>query len=407
MRNLKKSLLSLIVLICLSILIVSYTSIGDNAGECIQSFEAFAYFGPTYWSQRQPARFSRWQLEDTIPSGSANIPVEYPNFALEASRMTNEQAEIWLRGAEEEGLIWLIYRPASKTWESISRKIDNTNLISDRLFVTDDGTLWSSVRWSTTDVSEFKTVPILVKFNEDARRFIFEENVMSSFFMPGIIDYGALSVWPWPIVILDRQNTFWVFVQYDGLYSYNPNTRITEKRVDITKFPVEYAALAPDGTLYFSKPADRAGSTGAVFGLHTGMLFQFNPAFNEMATIDVPPEWPGFSSMLVDKQGILRLGATSYRMPDGIWGLMHPDLKSYFNHAGDHTWAPPRLIFESSDDRLWYTRYLDGSGGGTAWYDPKTGKGGVFYGNASTVLEDSYGQLWIIANSNLYVLPLN
>lgn len=381
----------------------------DKDSECMQSFNAFAYFGPNYWSQRQSVIYSNWQLETAIHSGPNNIPVEYPIFALEATRIIDGQEEIWMSGASEEGLVWLVYRPELKEWERIIRTIDNTILISDHLFISSEGTIFSSLRWSLTqsDMPELETVPILAKFDEKTRQFTIQEDVMNIPFRQEMF-YGAWSVSPWPLIVLDELNTFWVFVNYDGLYSFNPDTNVLEKHVDIIEYPIVDVALAPDGSLFFSKPANQVGSTRAVYGLSQGMLFQFIPQSNEIKALAVPNQGlPGFNGMLVDPNGILYLGATSYRMPNGIWNLIHPDIESYFNHAGDHTWATPKLIFESSDGRLWFNRYLDGSGGGTAWYDIETGDGCLFNGEASNIIEDANQTLWMIMGGNLYKYPLN
>lgn len=307
------------------------------------------------------------------------------------------------------GLFWLVYKPESGEWESVSRTIDNTKLISNHLFVTEDGTLYSSLRWSTQAESPYlETVPILAKFDEDTRSFAIEEGVLEVPFIRNVTYYGALPVMPWPLIVLDRQNMFWVFVNYDGLYSYNPMNHDVQKQAEISQFPIDHAVLAPDGDVYFSKPSNLIGSAQAVYGLTDGMLYQFERKSGELLTLDVPDgDWPGFNGMLVDSNGILRLGATSYRTPDGDWHLIHPNLETYFDNVGDHTWATPNLILESSDGRLWYNRFLDGSGGGTAWYDTETGSGCLFNGQASNVVEDSNQQLWMIANGYLYHYSLN
>lgn len=387
---------------------VNYAASG-NDGECIQSFYTFAFLGPDYWSERHPATYSNWQMQSSIPSGPDNVPVEYPVFALETSRIIDEQQEIWVSGFGDGGQIWLVYRPASDEWDSISRTIDNTNLISHHLFVGEDSTLYSSLRWNTqAEFSDLETVPILAKFDEDTRKFVIEEGVMEIPFVREITYYNAQPVLPWPKILLNDQNDFWIFVNYDGLYSYSPDTNTVEKHADISEYPIDNAALAPNGNIFFSRPTSEVSSTRTVFALSEGMLFQFDLELNVISDLTIPDsDWPGFNGMLVDRDGVLRLGATSYRAPNGDWNLMHPDIEVYFDNAGDSTWATPNLIFESSDGRLWYNRFLDGSGGGTAWYDAETGSGCLFNGQASNVIEDFNQQLWMVANGNLYRYSLN
>jgi hypothetical protein len=87
---------------------------------------------------------------------------------------------------------------------------------------------------------------------------------------------------------------------------------------------------------------------------------------------------------------------------DGSWHLIHPYPEQAFDHAGDYLWVPPSLLMESSDGKLWYNRYMDGQGDGTAWYDPKTGEGCLFADYPSTLIEDSKQQLWMAAGGKLY-----
>ncbi|MBZ0297065.1 MAG: hypothetical protein K8L99_31180 [Anaerolineae bacterium] len=388
--------------------VASYVLSDDSSDECMQPFDEFAYGGPPFWSNRQPVTLSNWQLESPLPPSSDNILQEYPAFSVELARTHNGEQEIWVRGrrSQEEGPLWLIYKPDTQEWESIPRMIGDTNLYSRELFLASDGTIWASTVWIEGAIA-LENVPVLSKLDDDARHFVFEESAME---IPLVQErhYGALYVLPWPLILLDEQDTFWVFVNYDGLYSYNPDTNTVEKHADITEYPIDNAALAPNGNLFFSRPTNQVGSTRAVFGLSKGMLFQFDPELNEISTLTIPDgDWPGFNGMLVDRDGVLRLGATSYRMPNGDWNLMPLNLEAYFDNAGDYLWATPNLLLESSDGRLWYNRYLDGSGGGTAWYDVETGNGCLFNGEASNIIEDTNQQLWMIANGNLYRYSLN
>lgn len=175
-------------------------------------------------------------------------------------------------------------------------------------------------------------------------------------------------------------------------YRYNPATETSERRVELSEYPVVFVALAPDGSIYFSNPI--GVSRGVVV---EGMILQFIPETDEVTVVDFPDEpWPIFREMLFDRSGRLWLGSTGYRDLDGNWHLMIPNPEEAFEHAGEYWWVRPFLLTESSDGRLWYIRHVDGQGDGTAWYDPEIGEGCMFTDYPSNIVEDSNHQLWII-----------
>lgn len=379
---------------------------GDDL-QCIQSFSDFAFGGPKYWSQRQTTASSEWQNESVIPLASDLLGSNYPSLSVELSRLINGHQEIWVRGLDKDGPVWLIYKSESKEWESISRRIGKTNFYSADLYATSDGTLWSKTQ-VYSPFEKNQTFPVLTKFNEASRQFEIPQGMKELSLVQEKKYYYGQSFSPWPEIILDKHDIFWFFANYDGLYRYDPATHIAEKRIEIANFPIQSATLAPDGSLYFSKPTDHVNTTRSLYSLSKGMLFQFIPETNEFITISVPDtEWPIFNGMLADRKGRLWLGSIGYSESDGTWNLLHPNPEEFFNHAGDETWSSPLLIMETSDGRLWYNRYLDGVGDGTAWYDPKTGEGCLFTNVPAKVIEDSNQQLWMVADGYLYRYRLN
>ena len=371
--------------------------------ECVQSFHDFAYGGPPLWSQRQTEyALAGWREESPIPSGPENVPVEYPVFAVALSRVFHGEQEIWLSGVGEDGLVWLIYRPASQEWENIPRRIGNTALLSGDLFLTNDGSVWSRTQGYSVP-PDTETAPVLSVFNEDTRRFE-TANVPLEISLRQERDYFyAQPVSPWPIIVLDEQDIFWIIINFDGIYRFDPALRTVKQVIDLPEYPINEAALSKDGIMYFSKPNETSSSTLDLFSLVDGMIFQVDLASGIIETISLPNEvWPVFSGMLVDRDRRLWFGSTGYRDSDETWHLIHPNPEEFFEHAGDHTWSMPQLILESSDGRLWYTRYLDGSGEGTAWYDPVSDDGCLIWGASANVIEDENQRLWMVADEKLY-----
>ncbi len=386
------------------------TPIGTDVSQCMQSFDEFAYGGPGFWPQRQTEYvLSGWQQVSTVPPGPSNMQVEYPTFSVELSREFHEEQEIWVSGVGQEGAIWLIYKPESQEWESIPRRIGNTVLYSGDLFLAADGTIWSRTQWYPHAVSiNIETVSVLSIFNEDTRRFETADVPVEIPVSRETEYYYGQAVLPWPEIILDEQNVFWILVNFDGIYRYDPVMQTVERVVNLANTPINEAALSTDGSMYLSKPNENANITKTLVTLTQGMLLHFKPGSDNIETIKTPDEeWPVFSGMLVDHTGRLWLGSIGYRDLNDTWHLIHSNTEEFFDNAGDPSWATPKLILESSDGRLWYTRYLDGGGEGVAWYDPEVNDGCLILGHSSTVIEDSKQQLWMVANGKLYRYSLN
>lgn len=386
---------------------VKNTAFGTAESQCMQSFVDFAYGGPEYWSQRQTEHaLSGWQIESTVPPGPSNVPVDYPAFSVELSRVFREEQEIWVSGVGQEGAIWLIYKPESQEWEIVPRGIGNTGLYSGDLLLTKDTTVWSRTQWYPQ--INIETAPVLSIFNEDTRCFETADVPIEIPVSQEAEYYYGQAVLPWPEIIIDERNIFWILVNFDGIYRYNPVTQAVERVVDLSDTPINEAVLSTDGSIYFSKPSEIANTTKALVTLTQGMLRHFKPDSGDIETIKTPKEeWPVFSGMLVDHNGWLWLGSIGYRDLNETWHLIHSNTEEFFDNAGDPSWATPMLILESSDGRLWYTRFLDGGGEGTAWYDPEANDGCLILGHSSIVIEDSKQQLWMVANGKLYRYSLN
>jgi hypothetical protein len=142
-------------------------------------------------------------------------------------------------------------------------------------------------------------------------------------------------------------------------------------------------------------------------------LFKFLPDKGDTLLIEYPEHvanWPLASGLLVDHTGQLWLGAIGYRDLEGNWNLMYrPYLNTYFDNLGQYMYAAPQILFESSDGKLWYNKYLDSAGyaEGTAWYDPATDTGCMFTNQSTNVVEDDEQQVWMVVNGILCKYLLN
>lgn len=396
----------LLVLICIFLAVVvlylrleGHHSAPHQRIECaVKPFRDFAYL-PDEATPPIPVVLPGppWQIEAVIPGREGKPYHDFTDFQLMLARTKNGEQEIWLHKAPDyrsgsliSETAFLIYRPASQTWEEISAKIGDTNLDVKDLFITNDGTLWGGIWWSQDPPYPMKA-PVLGKFDESNRRF--ESAAGGLEISLADAEGGVITT---PTIMLDKEDIFWLFVRQDGIYHYDPKTGVLDKRADLpdTKTYAIHTALSSDDSIYFQ-----------MYPTHSKeFLFQFSPITGEILPVKVPDEsWSKHAGMLVDSKGRLWLGAMGYLDTNGHWRLIHPHPRENFEHSGP-LWTPPTLIFESSNGLLWYAEYQDMErrGEGTAWYDPETGEGCLFTNLASYIVEDSEKQLWMVADGKLY-----
>jgi len=70
------------------------------------------------------------------------------------------------------------------------------------------------------------------------------------------------------------------------------------------------------------------------------------------------------------------------------------------NPEAPYVWARPVPTAVTADRRVWYQSIR-----GTAWFQPETGEWCMFSTSRSKVLEDSDGNLWMVYDNALYMLP--
>jgi hypothetical protein len=366
---------------------------------CILPFQRFAYHGPRYETPIAVDKLPLppWQFEAEVPYHISAYHRQ--DIQVQTTRSGDSYQEIWLGDRFPYDPIMTVYHTETGRWEEISPYVGDTRLFVHELFVTADGSVWGSVKWEPVlNTPVVDSAPVLAKFNDDTRAFEFEQNVLE---VP--VSTGP-QVLRFPKILLDEQDVFWIFVDGDGIYTYAPALRRTERKTDFPdNFVVVPAALAPDGSIYIEQYQHHRLTEGA--------LFQFFPETVELVSLGAPDEeWPVFDGMVVDHTGRLWLGSIGYREPSGDWHLTINNLREYFRHvdSGAHFWAAPYVMLESSTGILWYQKFFDTGPGatGTAWYDPDTGRGCLFTNQPAFVIEDAEQRLWLAAGGNLYSYSL-
>ncbi|MEW6085939.1 MAG: hypothetical protein AB1607_15210 [Chloroflexota bacterium] len=378
--------------------------------ECIGSFQDFAYTIPEnglpyLTSETLPPE--PWQFEEVLPSSNTNgSPLI---SAVATTRSIDGYVEIWINRqpygstyeiVDAENYQYLIYRDDTNKWDVVSAQVEDSGVFVDKLFVDRDGSIWGRNVWD--DSSAITSKPILSRYNDKTKKFVFDNSVQNIPALWKDSDPSTVDIPFWTDVLLDADGEFWLFAHTDAIYNYNPDTQAVKRYVEITDFRIKQVVLAPNGTIYFRRYDDY----NTAFSLQEGQLFQFLPETKKIESLDIPSKrWPSFGNILVDRQGRLWLDTVGWREPDGTWNMIYPNPWLYFwkmEWEEDYRWATPHVILENSDGRIWYEAEK-----GMAWLDPTTMQGCWFTTHQSSLVEDSDRNLWMIADGRLYKLPLN
>lgn len=369
--------------------------------KCVASFDSFAFSPPEELDEEIEGihPLPTWREITEIPK----IPDDNKRIRtkIDIARSVHGKREIWIRryilpiafqpGADVHE--YLVFTPESEEWKIISAEVGDTGIWIDQLFVTSDGEIWGRNTWKSDYEYPFNYIPVLSKYNEKTERFEFEQNSIRYKFAQNINQF-----FDWQIVLLGGNDVFWIFIQEDGLYTFDSKSLKVEFQVEIPDFVVYSAIISPDGTIYFRKyPYE--------YSIQQGELYSFSPNTKEMKTLEIPLEtWPQYSNFFVDQEGILWLDTIGYREQNGNWQLLYPDVDLYLENISQvegYRWITPHVVMQSSNGILWFTKYTL-SDNGTAWYDPKTGEGCMFTNYYSEIVEDSKHNIWLIADSKLY-----
>lgn len=379
----------------------------DNL-ECLETFETFAYGN---YSQNprviEPSPNSSWHRVASLPP---QINQDFPIFnQVSATRVINNQEEVWITG---NGVGFAVYNINRQEWDLIPRTVYSTDYVVSQLFVANNGDIWGqNIPIPQQEDPEYGEIPLLSRFNETANRFEIPVVTVQASVLPQRGYFFPQSTYSnIPQVVIDNSGIFWIIVSNDGIYQFDPVTETYEKQASLD-FSVSQATLSADDSLYLwssSTQIPQSATFRERLTLPPNSVWHYSLESRSFTLIDLPDrDWPIFNGMLVNQSGQLWLGAIGFRDLDYTWHLIHPNTDEYLDNAGNYRWGPPRLLTESSDGRLWYVRYTDGGGDGTAWYDPQTGEGCLIMHHAANIVEDSNQQLWMVANGNLYRYSLN
>lgn len=358
--------------------------------DCIGTFEEFAFYPETV----DPSIFllegftfpvDLEEIAMPTPEGERKQRSNYYNW-LQTTRLVDGEVEILIerqftdRGIPNE---LLIYNATTRGWKVFSADIGETTVAISMLWTTSDGAIWAMNSNRYYDHSIWDRVPFFSKFDEETETFDLVEN--------SIFRVSTDETYHYDLVMLDRNDVFWVFVQYDGLYSFNTQSGEVIKHASFPDYIIGDAAILSNGTIYFTQ---ESYTTNQIIV----SLFRFIPDAGDMEEIKLPDErLDEFFYIFVDRNDNLWLGATGWIEPDGSWHLLSMTSESH---------PILRIDFESIDGKLWFSREMTWNTSGTAWYQPGTGEGcwlTDFYGR---IVEDDSGVYWFELNHSLYSFDL-
>lgn len=361
---------------------------------CIPPLETFAY--PV-----KPGSNSPVPTPEMLLSPLWKI-VETPFFAegdwiardVLASRTYNGQREVWLKNDRQI----TIYYPDSKTWKNVPAVIGDSQIYLDKLFVTQDNALLGLPNWHYSgETTKF----LLSKYNEATERFEYAPGTQE------IQVSASRGPFPYFVVLDAEKNIFWVLVTDDGIYSYNPQTQVSQKHLtlpDLDEYIVLDVAYSPDGNLYYF-----AGPPAGPMTYQDSRLYRFEISTKELSSTLILLE-PSLTShsIFADHSGRVWFGALGWMEADGYtWYQLVRSLLFIDNIAFsglDYSWKSPDILMESSDKRLWFRS----SGNGMFWLDPAKGKWcWVAVYHTDHIIEDQEQNMWAVLGGKLYRYPLN
>jgi hypothetical protein len=394
------------------IILLSFSKVVQSSVLCIASFADFAYRAPLnnrdYMSQ---VHLPAWEAVSQVPileTSSASYPFMLPQIV----RLTESGQEIWVRVTEipvgaTSSDYFAVFNINLSTWRIIPALIETNGPSASDLFLVQNQII-ARTDWASRRGSEFsldQTIPVIARFDDSINRFYYISEAPEINIIAGHPESSPV------LITAASPDSLYIFNANEHIMRYVPaeNEFTQLPRADESMLPVVSATTFGQNRLVYEVYSSPL--TAPYFRLHENVLFEMDLVTDQIRTIESPANWPIHSRILFDISGRLWLGATGYRETDGQWVLIHEEAAAFLERVDgggySYVWGPAILIKQSSDGRLWYTRYQDTSGwvDGTAWFDPDTQTGCQFTNRFGSVVEDNEARIWFVADGILYREP--
>lgn len=369
------------------------------------SFNDYAYVLPERGANSKPITtpLAPWKVTSEIPDEFYNFNIPY---SVSLTRSMDGYTEVWVSkyehpyyyfGQDKPHYKFMIYRTDTGEWKTISAEIGDSGMEVDQLYLTSDSAIWGHVVWD--DSFTPSTSSPLARFDEPSNKFelVSEVKDVPSFWRDSIPNTSNYPVWS--VIVLDRKNRFWIFASKDAIYSYDPASRTVVRHASLADAIINEAVF--DSMKYIYAIQHKENWSGFI---QDYQFLKFDIITGQLETLNYPwHPWPVSSSLLVDRNDHLWVGATGWRTSSGQWHMIYPWSAMLSGYGYIHWPSGPTIFLESSDGRLWFKRMInENDNWGMAWLDPETMKGCWFTSAYTGILEDQNHVLWMAAYGSLY-----
>jgi hypothetical protein len=385
--------------------IVPTNSNSGDSQACIPALETFAYTTSTEPGKQVPninffvAPKEPWILESQVPTSNSISEIPIYGQGVDVTRKLNDRMEVWVQNfrLDNQSLKFAydysVYNTKTKEWENRNGILEDSSAYAVKLFVDNNGLIWGQ------NSSDQKGNALLSRWNDTSRLFEPDNDTKNIPAYESEDDNGNWLAKRSSIILFDNaRSLFWVLAHKDGIYSYNIESHVVQKFINLDK-SIKNAVLSTDGSIYYNVFQDESGDHQVDVGLRH---FSIQKGIETVYTnLDLRV---GYSNILVDHSGSLWLDAAGWKSSDGNWHQIQPSPIFITNRkqgASDHRWRMPFVQLESSDGRLWFS-----SDNGMAWLDPIKGEWCWFTTYQTFIEEDPDHNLWMIADGKLYKNPV-
>lgn len=376
---------------------------------CLEDFNTFAYTISRSEKQNRIPPLSPWKFSSTVLEDFSNGKI-IRHLEPIGSRKLRGEIEIWIKcifsysqTSDSENIAFLIYYPSTNSWKTIPATLQNSEFNVLDVFISANGLAVGNT--NVCDIKSNETINV-------SDFFVGFDNIESSFSKSGesisnqMLDRKVCGKKVIYVQSSDKEY-IWLFLSNLGIYKLNTTNFSLEVVIKNDNFQFTNAVKGEENQIYFTLFSEQIYEKENFLKIVKGTLYSFNTKNYKITEIPIPENpWPIYSKILTDSRNNLWFDSIGYRSSTGSWVELLPKFSDYFSNSGDLYWSVPQVVIESSDGRIWFTKYLDGDirGEGTAWYDPSTKKGCMFTNYSSKIIEDKEKTLWMVAENSLYSL---
>lgn len=409
-EGIKRRIVFILISFCITVCLLSrcatfYTSHNSVFGPvkspqnvwCELSFNDFAFTVPNFY-QRNYSGFpvkAPWGKIDTLP----NSPSVHTKNQIVGISYFNNTRQIWI--AEKPfhfkliNKVILSYDIDTGEWKTFSNEISPSNFAIHDLVISETGDVFALT--INPEASYYSKNVSLSKYDEAKQAFVALAN--SDLPIRNLNKYNDTYLLP------EKDGSIWIVRESDAIYRYDLASETLHEVIGIAEHGIITQAIwAPSNQILLYFPTWANGFTGTEL-----VLFDIDRmALSEIGfqIKDIRQAW-----LFYDSNDNLWIGAFGKLGENNKWHQFLPFPGILRRAGGDNHYisfyfTPPKAIYESSDEKLWFsmdTLYDSPTfRTGMAWYDRNTKEGCWFAGGNTSIIEDDEGYMWLLANGALY-----